>query len=125
MCCTKRKYSVLSELRVTVFAYEQVVRGTINESELEYFWFSGDTQATLPVLFQIDTDLLTNTDVSWRGRAAFLVLVETFDACATVEELWPVWRLVMLDRAPRNQNARQRISSFPKSDAFRVHVLIV
>ena len=109
------------EIRVTTIAYEQVLRGTINERELEYFWVSGDTQATLPAIFHIHTDLVTNTDVSWRGRAAFLVLVDTCNACAVVEELWPVGRLVMLVRAPRNQDAWQRMTISPTPDTFKDH----
>ena len=46
----KQKYRALSELRVTMIAYEQVLRGTINESEPEYFWVSGDVHATLHAL---------------------------------------------------------------------------
>ena len=83
----------------------------------------GISQATRPFHLHIDTDLVTNTDVSWRGRAAFLVSVETFNACTTVEELWPVGRLVMLARAPRNQDTRQRMAISPKSDTFGDHML--
>ena len=102
----KEKYRALSVLLAPMVARKHVLRGTINESELEYFWVSGDMQATLPALLHIDTDLLTNTDVSWRGRAAFLVSMKTLSACDTVEELWPVGRLAMLVRAPRNQDAQ-------------------
>jgi hypothetical protein len=59
------KYRVLSELRATMIAYERVLRRTINESKPDYFWVSGDMQATLPTPLHIDTDLVTNTDVSW------------------------------------------------------------
>ena len=68
-------------------------------------------QAMLPAVLHIVAELLTNTDMSWHGRAAFLVSVETFNAGATVEELWPAGRLVMLVRAPRNQDARQQMTT--------------
>ena len=35
------------------------------------------------------------------------------------------WRLVMLGRAPRNQDARQRMTISPKSDTFGDRMLIV
>ena len=47
----------------------------------------GTCRQRSPLSFYIDADLLTNTDVSWRGRAAILVSVETFNAVATVEEI--------------------------------------
>jgi hypothetical protein len=106
----QEKYGALSELRVTMIAYGQVLRGTINASESEYLWVSGEMQAALPALLHIDTDLVTNTDVSRRGRAAFLVPQDTFNACDTVGQLWPVGRLAMLGRSPRNQDARQQMA---------------
>ena len=74
-----------------MIAYEHVLRATVNESELEYLRVSGDTQATLPSLHHIDADLLTNTDVSWRGHASFLMSADTLNTCNAVEELWPGW----------------------------------
>ena len=73
VCCAKTRYRVLSELRVTMIAYERVLRGTKNKSDPEYFWVSGGMQTTPPPsLLHLDSDLLTNADVSKRGRAAYI-----------------------------------------------------
>ena len=121
----QEKCRILCECRATMVEAGKVLRGWIEDSERQYFWSYGDLATCQAASADPQVPTVRDEAQSWRDSLALLIVTSQTQQIKDPHDLWVFGRLVLLTRAPRTQEARQRITMHPKSVTTGDHLLVV
>ena len=89
--------------------------GWVEDSERQYFWSYGDLATCQAASADPQGPTARDEAQSWRDSLALFIVTSQTQRIKGPHDLWVFGRLVLLTRALRTQEARQRITMHPKS----------